>query len=121
MTRQRAEQGFTLIEVLVAMSVFSIAALALVNVSGENTRTAAAIEARVIAGVVADNRIAEALIDWPPIGESAGVDQAGDRPWRWVRKVSRTSDPEVLRIDVIVGRPDDRRTLAEATAFRGRR
>ena len=31
------------------MSVFSIAALALVNVSGENTRTAAAIEARVYA------------------------------------------------------------------------
>jgi general secretion pathway protein I len=121
MTRQRAEQGFTLIEVLVAMSVFSIAALALVNVSGENTRTATAIEARIIAGVVADNRIAESLIDWPPIGESAGVDQAGDRPWRWARKISPTSDPEVVRIDVIVGRPGDRQTLAEATAFRGRR
>ncbi|CAN1558787.1 PulG Type II secretory pathway, pseudopilin PulG [Caulobacteraceae bacterium] len=121
MTRQSAEEGFTLIEVLVAMAVFSIAALALVNLSGENVRTASAIEARVLAGVVAENRIAEALVDWPPVGETSGVELAGDRPWRWVRKVTRTSDPELVRIDVLVGRPDSLRTLAESTAFRGRR
>ena len=119
--RRPAEQGFTLIEVLVAMAVFSIAALALVNVAGENSRSAFAIERRVVASVVAENRLVEALIDWPPVGETRGEDQAADRNWRWVRRVTPTSDPEVVRVDVVVSTSDSPRTVAEVTAFRGRR
>ncbi len=121
MPRRSAEQGFSLIEVLVALAVFSIAALALVNLGGENVRSAQAIEARVIAGMVAENRAGEALIDWPPLGETTGQDEAGDRPWRWVRRVTRTDDPEVVRIDVLVSPAPRGRTLAEVTVFRGRR
>lgn len=121
MPRPPAEQGFSLIEVLVALTVFSIAALALVNLGGENIRTAQAIESRVIAGIVAENRASEALIDWPPLGETSGEDRAGDRAWRWVRRVSRTDDQEVVRIDVRVTQSRRGRTLAEVTVFRGRR
>ena len=41
-------EGFTLIELLVALAVFSLAALALLNLSGENTRSAARVEARTL-------------------------------------------------------------------------
>ncbi|HRD46996.1 MAG TPA: type II secretion system minor pseudopilin GspI [Caulobacter sp.] len=121
MQRPSAEQGFSLIEVLVALAVFSVAALALVDLGGENIRTARAIEARVIAGVVAESRASEAVIDWPPLGETSGEDRAGDRSWRWVRKVSRTDDPEIVRVDVVVTPAPRGRTLAEVTVFRGRR
>lgn len=121
MPRRTGEAGFSLIEVLVALSVFSIAALTLVNLGGENVRTARAIESRVLAGFVAENRASEALIDWPPLGVTSGQDHAGGRKWRWVRRVARTDDPEVVRIDVAVTPAPSGRTLAEVTVFRGRR
>lgn len=121
MPSARAEAGFTLIEVLVALAVFSLAALTLVNLSGENIRTAASLEARTLASVVAENRAIEAMVDWPPLGVTSGIDMAGERPWRWTRRVSRTDDPEVARIDVVVAEQAGRTTLAEVTVFRGRR
>ena len=42
----RRRAAFTLIELLVALAVFSLAALALLNLSGENTRSAARVETR---------------------------------------------------------------------------
>ena len=40
--------GFTLIELLVALAVFALAALALLNLGGENTRSAARAETRTL-------------------------------------------------------------------------
>ena len=48
--------GFSLIEMLVALAVFSLAVIALLHLAGQNTRAASVIEERVLAGVVADNR-----------------------------------------------------------------
>ncbi|HYG26050.1 MAG TPA: type II secretion system minor pseudopilin GspI [Caulobacteraceae bacterium] len=121
MRRKGADSGFTLIEVLVALAVFSLAALTLVNLSGENARAAAALEARTMAAVVADNQAVRAVIDWPPIGITSGQEVAGDRPWFWVRRVSRTNDPEVARVDVLVSDRPGGSTLAEVTVFRGQR
>ena len=116
------EAGFTLIELLVALAVFSLGVLALLNVSGESTRTAGAIEERVLAGVVADNRAVEAMtaVRAPPLGVSNGVERAGERAWRWTRTVSATADPAILRVDVRVARVDGRRTVAEVSLFRSR-
>ena len=121
--RPTAEAGFTLIELLVALAVFSLAALALLNVSGENVRTASFIENRVLAGVVADNRAVEILTapEPPPIGTGAGQETVGGRAWRWTRRVSPTADPQLLRVDIVVAAPDSSKTLAEVTVFRGRR
>jgi hypothetical protein len=49
------------------------------------------------------------------------VERAGDRDWRWTRRVSRTPEPDMVRIDVRVSDTQGGRTLAEITAFRGRR
>ena len=121
--RRTAEAGFTLIELLVALAVFSLAVLALLNVSGENVRTAGAIESRVLAGVVADNRAVEVLTSpVPPApGLASGQEAAGGRLWRWSRLVTPTPDPDLLRVDITVGEADGRGTLAAVTLFRGRR
>lgn len=119
---QRGEQeGFTLIELLVALAVFSLAVLALLNVSGENARSAGAIESRVLAGVVADNRAVEALSAVQPLGGGAGQEVAGGRLWVWTRRVSPTADPALLRIDVTVAEAQSpAATVAEVTLFRSR-
>lgn len=117
----RAEQGFTLLEMLVALAVFSLAALALINLAGENARTAGVVEARTLAAVVAENRAVEAVTASAAIlGESKGEEVQGGRPFAWRRIVSQTDDSAMLRVDVSVSEKGSAQTLAALTAFRGR-
>ncbi|WP_125255661.1 type II secretion system minor pseudopilin GspI [Brevundimonas fluminis] len=114
-------RGFTLIELLVALAVFSLAALALLKLSGENARAAADVETRTVAAIVADNLAVQALtsVDPPAEGETAGTASMAGRDWRWRRIVTATPDPDMLRIEVKVSE-DGVWTAAEAILFRGR-
>ena len=119
MTRSVDRQGFTLIEMLVALSVFSLAAMALLNLSGENTRSAARVETRTLGGIVAENLAVEAAT-LPAIGEgtaSGEVDLAGRR-WRWTRAVVATDVAGMLRVEVRVS--DAEGQAAARTLFRSR-
>jgi general secretion pathway protein I len=115
--------GFTLLEMLVALSVFSLAALALVKLAGENLRTTATVETRIFAAVVAENRAVEALTASvpPAIGESNGMEEAAERRWRWTRRVSETEEPGILKVDVEVRGEDSEQVIGAVTVFRGRR
>ena len=113
--------GFSLIELLVAVSVFSLTVLALLNLAGENTRNAVVIEQQVLAGVVADNRAVEAVLATPAQLASAadgGEVTLGDRTWRWTRTVAATELDAMVRIDVAVMPADEDRVAAEATLYR---
>jgi general secretion pathway protein I len=117
--RRASEAGFTLIELLVALAVFSLAVLALLNLAGENTRTAQIVETRTLAAMVAENIAIEAVIDPapPPLGEAEGKVRLGERDWTWRREVS-APEGGLLRIDVRVVPADETRTAAELVVFR---
>lgn len=119
MTGGATRQGFTLIEMLVALAVFGLAAMALLNLSGENTRSAARVETRTLGGVVAENLAVEAATI-PAIGEgtASGEVALAGRRWRWTRVVAPTDVPGMLRIDVRVS--DAEGQAAERTLFRSR-
>ncbi|MDP1874253.1 type II secretion system minor pseudopilin GspI [Phenylobacterium sp.] len=118
--RRRAEQGFTLIELLVALAVFSLVVLALLNLAGENTRTAQLLQSRTLAAMVAENAAIEALIspEPPALGEAEGQVRLGAQDWIW-RRITTPADQGLLRIDVQVRGVSEPRTLAEVTVFRG--
>jgi general secretion pathway protein I len=120
MPRVRSEAGFTLIELLVALAIFGIAVLALLNLAGENTRAGQRLEDRIVAEVVLDNRAIEAVTSPTPpaLGRTNGAEQVARRPWLWTRNVSRTADPKVLRVDILVTTPRSRGPAAAATVFR---
>lgn len=115
-----AEAGFTLLEMLVALAVFSLSVLALLNLSGEHARAAVEIESRALASVVAENRAVEGLTatDPPALGVAEGEEVAGGRTWRWRREVTATEDADVRRIDVKVGEAGSERTIAVVSVFR---
>ena len=117
----RNADGFTLLEMLVALAVLSLAVLALVNLAGENSRTGVVIEERVFAGVIADNRAVEALTSPvpPALGETKGSEAAAERTWRWMRRVSETPEPGVLRVDIDVMSETSDQVLGSVTILRG--
>lgn len=112
--------GFSLVEMLVALAVFGLAVLGLLNLSGESTRAAVVIEERVLAGVVADNRAVDAMM--APAAEvsaaAEGVEAAGDHDWRWTRTPVATDDPGIVRLDIAVYPAAEARIAAELSVFR---
>ena len=110
--------GFSLIEMVVALGVFSLAALALLNLMGEGVRSAVRAETRALGAVVAENVAVEAVVarDPPSLGTQDGQVQLAGRDWRWTRTVTATPDPGVLRIDVSV--TDNGEHAADLAVFR---
>ncbi len=110
--------GFTLIEMLVALAVFGLAAMALIRLEGATLRTSGALETQAMARVVASNLAVETLSDprAPSIGTATGIADNGGRQWRWTRVTQRTADPALVRVDIAIaeaaGAPIARFSLA---------
>lgn len=96
--------GFTLLEMLVALSILSLAALALVRLDAFTARSSAALADRTLAQITADNHAITLLTDPipPPIGTSSSSAINGGQPWRIMTRVASTADPSLLRIDIRV-------------------
>lgn len=100
--RKSGERGFTLIEMLVALSVFSLAALALIRLQAFTTHNAAELELRVVAQSVVRNRAVEILTDPrpPSLGDSRGEEQNGGRNWIWTQSARIADDERFVQVDI---------------------
>lgn len=113
------EGGFTLLEMLVALSIISIAALTLVRLDAYAVRSAGDLDESTTAGVVAQNRAVELWTDPSPptIGNSTSSVVNAGRNWRVEQRVARTADDSLLRIDIRV-QPQSGRGQAALTIIR---
>jgi len=113
------DAGFTLLEMLVALSIVSIAALTLVRLDAYAVRTAGDLDESTMAGIVAQNRAVELWTDPAPptIGNNVVSVANGGRNWRIEQRVAKTADDSLLRIDLTV-RPESGRGQATLTIIR---
>lgn len=97
------EAGFTLIEMLVALSVFAIAALALMRLDGFALATAADLDARAMANLVVRNEAALAATDPGPIGRGTTRSHVsnGCREFVIRKTIAPTADARLVRIDLV--------------------
>lgn len=102
--RKPAESGFTLIEMLVALAIFSLAALALLRLGGATATNSASLADQAIAQTVARNLAVEALTDPQPpaFGSSQGDAVNAGRRWRWTRTVGRSPEARIQQIEILV-------------------
>jgi general secretion pathway protein I len=116
--RHGRRDGFTLVETLVALAVFSLVAVTLLNLAGENSRSAAQLERRVLGAIVAENLAVQAfaLPNPPAFGETSGEAPTAGLRLRWVQTVARTDDPGMVRIEIRV--LDRANQIAWLTVFR---
>ena len=97
------EAGFTLIEMLVALSVFALAALALLRLDGFAVATTADLDSRSMAGLVVRNEAALAATDPGPVvrGSTTAAVTNGGRRYAVRRMVTPTADQRLVRIDIL--------------------
>ena len=112
--------GFTLIEVLVALAIISIALLAALRAAGQGTSNVGELRSRLLAGWVAENMLAEhrARGDWLPLGIQRGTAREGGLEFAWREEVIATPNPAFRRVDVFVfAAPEESRSLAHLSGF----
>ena len=102
--KSQGEAGFTLIEMLVALAVFAIAALTLLRMEGASIQRTADLDQRLLREVVAQNLAAGWLTDPvpPALGEAQGSVANMGRQFAWARRVEKLPDAGVLRVVVSV-------------------
>ncbi len=103
--KNKKNKGFTLLEVLVALAVFAVAAIALMRVSESQLQLSARLEDKTSAHWVALNMVSEmqANQDWPDLGEQTGKVSMAGRDWKIIVKTLATPMNRVRRIEVTVG------------------
>lgn len=100
----RNDQGFTLLEVLVALVIVAMGIAATTQAMGALTGRTEALEARMLSIWVASNRLAENRFTraWPSLGGYQGAASQGGRTWYYREEVVATPDPEIRRMNVYV-------------------
>ncbi|TCM63730.1 type II secretion system protein I (GspI) [Acinetobacter calcoaceticus] len=96
-------KGFTLIEVVVALAIFAVAAMALTKVAMQYTQSTANSILRTKAQFVAQNEVAQMSInrEWLTGTQSKQVTSQGET-WQIDKKSEATISPNVQRIEVQV-------------------
>lgn len=119
---RKGETGFTLIELMVALAIFSTAAIALLKLQGASAQVSLAVQEKMLAGIVAENRLIEIITQpgLPDLGRDEGETAMAGRAWQWSARVSQAPGADLLRIDVEAGLAGSAHVLAARTAFRGR-
>ena len=122
--RSRRLRGFTLLEVLIALLLMSLALTGLMRLATLEARAAAQLRDATLAQWVAANAIAEARLreGFPGVGRREGESAMGGRRWRWRMDVSGTEEATIRRMDVTVFDPaqerdDDEGSVAVLTGF----
>ncbi len=99
--------GFTLLEVLVALTIIAVALAAAFRAATLGIEGAQLLRTRSLALWVAQNRVALAQLrdPWPEPGENGGTASQGGVDFLWREVVTATPNPELRKIEVAVSQP----------------
>ena len=114
------QQGFTLLEVLVALTILAIALAAIIGAASNQALNTTHLRDKTFAHWVAMNKIAEMQMsaEWPAKGKVRGEQEMGLHEWHWVRTVTETPDGRVLQVDIAVYRDkQDEHPVSSLTSF----
>jgi general secretion pathway protein I len=117
----RRQPGFTLIEVMVALVIVSLALAAVAASMGQMIDTANTMRERTFASWIAQNKIAEMRLAGviPEVGESNGEVDFANTSWEWTAEVSETGVENLLKVDVTVSWAGVDAPIRQVTGFIG--
>ncbi len=119
----RQSQGFTLIEVIVALVVVSLGMLGVITAVSQTASNSGYLRDKTLAHWIAMNRLTEARLQKsaPGVAKTSDEVEMGNRKWKWTMNVTQTPVETIRRIEVTV-RPleaKDGTSLASVSGFYG--
>ena len=120
MTAPDADRGFTLVETLVALAVLGAVVTAVLALVAQSARFVATAEDRMLASMVVDNEMVEALAVSAPLERNRSEKETtfAGAAWTVTREVAETGVGTVVRIDISVRRAGGAQALASATTLK---
>lgn len=112
------ESGFTLIEVLAALLVFSVAIIGLTHAGAESARAVSAIDDKVLAGIVADNQLVMTRQNTLRTGVVTGEEISMSRAFSYDIETTKTDVHGLYRLVIKVRAKDRDQVIVQRTAFR---
>ena len=119
---RRVEHGFTLVEVLVALTIVAIALMASLRAVGSLTTSASDLRARTLAQWSAENRLSQIRVqrEYPAVGRRSFECGQGDLPLRCQEDVFATPNPNFRRVEIQVFDPATMQQTVGGAATGGR-
>lgn len=102
--RWKTEAGFTLLEVLVALSIAAVGLAAVSSAMYQNIEVADRLDQKMVAGWVAANHLSELQIrrEYLSGGSTRDEIEMAGRDWRIESEYTPTGDNQIVRVDVRV-------------------
>lgn len=103
MTRVRRQRGFTLMELMVAMTILAVGMGAIIKASSGAAANASVLRDKEIARWVALNKLTEMQVtqEWSTKEKKGDVDMLKTR-WYWKARIQKVEDPDLRRVDIEV-------------------
>jgi len=117
----KAERGFTLIEVMVALAIVAFSLTAVAASMNQMIDAANTMRERTYASWIAQNKIVEMRLSntIPEVSTSSGEVEYGNVRWEWRAVVSETGVENFMRVDVSVSHVDSDYVIRTVTGFIG--
>ncbi|HRG49456.1 MAG: type II secretion system minor pseudopilin GspI [Cellvibrionales bacterium] len=100
----RNQNGFTLIEIMVALVIFAVLSITLLTRLGGDIRSQQLLEEKTLASVVAENVLSELRIkkDWSSVYASKSTVEMAGKKWDVSTTVNETGIENLRQVDVRV-------------------
>ncbi|KPZ51923.1 type II secretion system minor pseudopilin GspI [Pseudoalteromonas sp. P1-25] len=101
----RLNKGFTLLEVLVALSICAMAGIAAMQATGEHINHLTTLEEQTYASWVAENVLVEQRSkgkDWQAKNGARGSEVMAGVEWFWKQEIAQTADKSFVKVTINV-------------------
>jgi len=95
-------QGFTLLEVLVALAVVAIALSAIIKITADYTENVRYLRDKTFASWIASNVMTEIQLSGKPFAEKQGKTVMAQQIWHWQATIQNTADENLQRVTIQV-------------------
>ena len=113
--------GFTLLEVLVALAIFAVSALVIMEQTTRSVHQQTRLEEKTIALWIAENNLAQLRLDnhWPNTGNTENIVNTSERSWRVQQQIENTANESLRKVTIIVSREASDASLASLIGYVG--